>query len=259
VLNSPFPRYLQAHSPVHFLSFVSVRRYCAQLPARAPVIVRNRLVVEEKPVGCGRCTGLLANCALHAAAISGGLAIVWLVEQLRAGSAKTSESRRKLLLCAMIVLGFLCFCNLDRLAPKRPGFICRFHARLSPSFLHSALASVLAPNLPARDSVHPFLDWRLSLFSAPGEAFYTFFRCCFFAAFSGNVIGYFWHWGLVVPLLICLLWITWSSPGADMSLHEFVGRAALIYMVGVQIIWSAYALNFDHYSAYSPNLTTAQF
>jgi hypothetical protein len=252
-----FPPLSQAHSPVHFLSFVSVRRYCAQLPARAPVIVRIASWWKKSPLVVAVALGLLANCALHAAAISGGLAIVWLVEQLRAGSAKTSESRRKLLLCAMIVLGFYAFAIWTAWPPNDLVYLS-FSRAAKPSFLHSALASVLAPICQPVILSIPFWIAIVFVFGARRSLLYLL-PVLFFAAFSGNVIGYFWHWGLVVPLLICLLWITWSSPGADMSLHEFVGRAALIYMVGVQIIWSAYALNFDHYSAYSPNLTTAQF
>jgi hypothetical protein len=30
-------------------------------------------------------------------------------------------------------------------------------------------------------------------------------------------------------------------------------------MAGVQILWSAYAIDFDHYNAYSPDLAAAQF
>jgi hypothetical protein len=257
VLNSPFPRYLKLTLP---FTFFLLFQYA--VIARSYLLVPLLLFViaswwKKSPLVVAVALGLLANCALHAAAISGGLAIVWLVEQLRAGSAKTSESRRKLLLCAMIVLGFYAFAIWTAWPPNDLVYLS-FSRAAKPSFLHSALASVLAPICQPVILSIPFWIAIVFVFGARRSLLYLL-PVLFFAAFSGNVIGYFWHWGLVVPLLICLLWITWSSPGADMSLHEFVGRAALIYMVGVQIIWSAYALNFDHYSAYSPNLTTAQF
>jgi hypothetical protein len=81
----------------------------------------------------------------------------------------------------------------------------------------------------------------------------------FFAGFSGAVFCSFWHWGLLVPLLICLLWITWPSQGFNAPPAETVGRAALVLMIGTQLLWSAYAINFDHYNAYSPNRAAAQF
>jgi hypothetical protein len=38
-----------------------------------------------------------------------------------------------------------------------------------------------------------------------------------------------------------------------------MGRIALVAIAGVQILWSAYAIEFDHCHAYSPDLATAEF
>ncbi len=81
----------------------------------------------------------------------------------------------------------------------------------------------------------------------------------FFAAFSGAVHFEWWHIGLLTPLLVCLFWITWPAPGEKTSLQESVGRIALVFIATVQILWSAYALKFDHYNAYSPDFAAAQY
>jgi hypothetical protein len=38
-----------------------------------------------------------------------------------------------------------------------------------------------------------------------------------------------------------------------------IGRFAMILMVGTQILWSAYALTYDHLHAYSPDLAASKF
>jgi hypothetical protein len=80
-----------------------------------------------------------------------------------------------------------------------------------------------------------------------------------FAAFSGAVSVAWWHAGLVVPLLICLLWISWQAPGAVNREIEIAGRIALAIMIATQILWSGYALFYDHYYAYSPDAAAAEF
>jgi hypothetical protein len=80
-----------------------------------------------------------------------------------------------------------------------------------------------------------------------------------FACFSGAVYVSFWHVGLLVPLVICLLWITWPSHGFNVSRYEAIGCAALVLIIGTQILWSAYALVYDHSHPYSPDLAAAKF
>jgi hypothetical protein len=80
-----------------------------------------------------------------------------------------------------------------------------------------------------------------------------------FACFSGAVYANFWHVGLLTPLVLCLFWITWPAPGGSLSRQERVARAALIFMAATQILWSGYAIAYDHGHAYSPDLATAQF
>jgi hypothetical protein len=80
-----------------------------------------------------------------------------------------------------------------------------------------------------------------------------------FACFSGAIYANFWHVGLLTPLVICLLWISWPPAGRRVSGYERIGRAALLLMTATQILWSSYAIAYDHGHAYSPDLAAAQF
>jgi len=252
-----FPPLSQAHSPVHFLSFVSVRRYCAQLPARAPVIVRIASWWKKSPLVVAVALGLLANCALHAAAISGGLAIVYFVEQLREGGAKDPARRRRLLLFAAIIFTSYAFALWTAWPPADLKFLPMARAS-RPSFFISALAAILVPICQPLILAFPIWIAMVLVFSFRRRFLYLL-PVLFFAVFSGVVPSSFWHWGLIVPVLICMLWITWPAAGTDLSAYEVAGRAALVYMVGSQILWAAGAIDFDHYNAYSPDLAAAQF
>jgi hypothetical protein len=257
VLNSPFPRYLKLALP---FTFFLLFQYA--VVARSYVLVPLMLFTiaswwKKRPLVVAVLLGLLANCAIHAAVISGGLAIVWLVEQLRAGSAKDPTRRRKLLLCASIILSFYAFALWTAWPPSDLTYITIVRG-YTPPFLLSTLVPLVMPICQPLILSIPFWIAIILVFSARRSSFYLL-PVLFFTVFSGVICGGFWHWGLIVPLLICLLWITWPSPGSCVSWYEIAGRAALIYMVGVQILWSAYAIHFDHYNAYSPDLAAAQF
>jgi len=257
VLNSPFPRYLKLVLPFTFFLL-----YQYAVVARSYVLVPLMLFMiaswwKKRPFVVAVVLGLLANCAIHAAVISGGLAIVWLVEQLRAGSAKAPARRRELLLCALIILSFYAFALWTAWPPSDLLYISIVREH-TPPFLISILVPLIMPICQPQILSIPFWIAIFLIFRARRSVFYLL-PVLMFAVFSGVFRGSFWHWGLIVPMLICLLWITWPSPGPRASWYEIAGRAAIIYMVGVQILWSAYAIDFDHYNAYSPDLATAQF
>src|ERR1039458_874046 len=257
VLNSPFPRYLKLALP---FTFFLLFQYA--VVARSYVLVPLMLFTiaswwKKRPLVVAVLLGLLANCAIHAAVISGGLAIVWRVEQVRAGSAKDPPGRRKLLLCASIIISFYAFALWTAWPPSDLTYITIVRG-YTPPFLLSTLVPLVMPICQPLILSIPFWIAIILVFSARRSSFYLL-PVLFFTVFSGVICGGFWHWGLIVPLLICLLWITWPSPGSCVSWYEIAGRAELIYMVGVQILWSAYAIHFDHYNAYSPDLAAAQF
>ena len=255
---SPLPRYLRLTLPFTFFllfQYAVVARGYVLVP---PMLFAIAYCWKKSPLVVSIFLGLLANCALHAAVISGGLAIVWLVEQLRVRDGEARIRRWKLALCATIVLAFYGFALWTAWPPRDLAGHIAFDRSLRESFVDSSFAALLLPTCQPAILSFPFWIAVVPLFKARRGLLYLL-PVLFFAVFSGAVYCVFWHFGLVVPLLICLLWITWPSQRSGLPPAEIVGRAALIYLTGVQILWSAYAIGFDHYNAYSPNLATAQF
>jgi hypothetical protein len=109
VLKSPFPRYLKLSLP-----FTSFLLFQYAVVARSYVLVPCLLFMialrwKRSPVVVALLLGLLANVALHAAVISGGLAIVYAIERIRRGDFKDSSQRSRLLYSAAILLCFYAF------------------------------------------------------------------------------------------------------------------------------------------------------
>jgi hypothetical protein len=80
-----------------------------------------------------------------------------------------------------------------------------------------------------------------------------------FAVFCGAVIFNWWHVGLLSPLLISIMWMNWSTPGSKPYEFETAGRVALTVMIVSQILWSGFAIYYDHYYAYAPDRAAAEF
>ena len=250
ILKAPFPPF----------TFFLLYQYA--VVARSYVLVPLALFViacwwKKRPLVVAITLGLLANLSLHAAVISGGLAIVYLVEELSAENAKKTERRRTLRLCAGIILGFYAFAIWTAWPPRDVSYLSNARGNMLP-FPFSALRALLSPI---------FQTWILAVFFWVAIAVMFCVRrkwlyllpVLMLAVFCGLIPGNFWHYGLVVPLVFCLVWITWPVPGSSVPRSEMTGRSALICMVCVQIIWSGCALYFDHYYAYSPDAAAAQF
>jgi len=257
VLNAPFPRYLKLSLPFTFFLL-----YQYAVVARSYVLVPLALFViacwwKKRPLVVAIALGLLANCSLHAAVISGGLAIVYLVEQISDGRAKDPARRRELLLCATIVLGFYAFALWTAWPPADISYLSNARGNMRP-FLISTLRALFLPIFQTWIFAVFFWVAVTVMFCARRRWFYLL-PVLMFAVFCGVVPGNFWHFGLLVPLLVSLLWITWPPPRSGNSRSEMVGRAAVICMVCVQIVWSGCALYFDHYYAYSPDAAAAQY
>jgi hypothetical protein len=256
VLKSPFPRYLKLTLPfTYFLIFqyaVVARGYVLgplMLFLVALLWTRNSLWIVVL-------LGLLANLSLHAAVISGGLAIVYFFEEVRGTDAKSSNRQRQLLLCALILLCFYAFAIWTSW-PPRDLLISTFRKPSRP-FISFAVASLVGGICQPWLLSFPF--WiAIALWLRSRRSLFYLLPVLFFAIFSGIVYVAFHHMGLLVPLVLCVLWITWPEPRCGFSWYEMIGRAALMFMVGTQILWSGYAITYDHLHAYSPGLATAQF
>ena len=257
IFRSPFPRYLRFTLPfTYFLLF------------QYAVIARNYVLVppllflvawwwRRRPVLIALLLGLLANVALHAAVLSGGLAIVYCIEQACDGALKKAGLRRELLWSAVILLCFYGFAIWTAWPPY--DLLNQFsQARgQSRAFLQWALISLTWGMCEPWVLSIPF--WiAIALCLKARRGLIYLLPVLLFSIFSGAVNVWFWHAGLLVPFVICILWITWPTSNG-VTRYEIAGRAATVFLAGVQILWSAYAIAYDHSHAYSPDLAAARF
>jgi hypothetical protein len=256
VFASPLPRILKLSLP-----FTSFLLFQYAVVARNYVLVPILLFTvaycwKKNPLLVALLLGLLANTALHAAVISAGLALVYAIEYLRKGSGR----RRKLLLFALIVAVFYTFAIWTAWPPHDLA-LSRVRGA-TPTPVAHALASLVWGICEPWGLSIPFWFVIAGWFAARRKFLYLL-PVLFFAIFSGEVYANWWHVGLLVPLLISLLWITWpdprvgASPGASRA--ETFGQFAMILMIATQLLWSGYALFYDHYHPYSGDPAAAAF
>jgi hypothetical protein len=256
LFRSPFPRYLKLTLPFTYF-FLFQYAVVARNYVLAPLLLFLAAMAWRKsPVALALALGLLANASLHAAVISGGLAVVYAVEQFRGGEGKSFEARRKFLLCALLLLAFYAFAIWTAWPPR--DLILSSVRGQSSIYLLRAAYSLLWPTCQPWIVSIPFWTAMALWFHARHKLYYLL-PVVLFAAFSGEVSVTWWHAGLVVPLLVCLLWITWRAPGTATRELEVAGRVALAVLIATQILWTGYALFYDHYHAYSPDRAAAEF
>jgi hypothetical protein len=256
LFRSPFPRYLKLSLPfTYFLLFqyaIVARNYVL-----APLLLFLAAIAWRKnPFTLAVVLGLLANVSLHAAMISGGLAIIYAIEQVWNRQSKPFEGRRKFLLCGFLLFAFYAFAIWTAWPPRD---LILSSVRGQPSiYLLRAIYSLVLPMCQPWIVSIPF--WTaIALWFHARRKLYCLLPVMLFAAFSGAVSVAWWHAGLLIPLLICLLWITWRTPETGNRELEVAGRIALVVMVVTQLLWSGYVLFYDHYYAYSPDRAAAKF
>jgi hypothetical protein len=254
IFRSPFPRYLKLSLP-----FTYFLLYQYAVIARSYVLVPLLLYMialcwRKSPVVLALLLGLIANLSLHMAVISGGLAIVYCIEQLRTADRPRD---RKLVLSAALLLSFYAFA-IWTAWPPHDLLLSRVRGEsrsLSMWAVISLTWGICEPwvlSIPFWTAIALCLRFRRSLF--------YLLPVMLFAIFSGAVQVEFWHAGLLVPLVICLLWVTWPSLNYHkVPQYELIGRVALVALAGTQILWSGYALAYDHCHADSPDLAASKF
>lgn len=256
IFRSPFPRYLKLSLPfTYFLFFqyaIVARNYVL-----VPLFLFFAAIAWKKsPFWLALALGLLANTSLHAAVISGGLAAVYAIEQFRNRENKYLSHRRKLLVCVLILLLFYGFA-IWTAWPPRDLILSSVRGQSQIYFLRAVFSLVWPTCQPWVVSI-PF--WAAMVFWLHARhKLYFLLPVVLFAAFSGAVSVAWWHAGLVIPLSICLIWVTWQAPETASRELEMAGRIALVIMIATQILWSGYALFYDHYYAYSPDPAAAKF
>lgn len=255
VLCSPFPRLVRLLLPfTYFLLFqyAVVARSYVLVPM---MLFLTSMVWKKNPLVLAILLGLLANLALHAAVISSGLALVYALERFRTPAERPRHTNLRCLFAAALLFAFYAFAlwtawpagdlSLSRVRGEQNQFLTRALISLVWGLCEPWILSV------------PF--WIVTVAVLHGRRKSTYLiPVLLFAVFSGEVYANFWHVGLLVPLIVCLFWITWP----DRSLRgrtERAGVAALIAMIVIQVTWSVYAITWDHSHPYSPDLAAARF
>ena len=258
IFKSPLPRYLRLVLPfTYFLLFqyAVVARSYVLVPCLLFLIA---LCWKRSPILLAVLLGLLANVALHASVISGGLAFAYIVDRARIGSPRVPLYRRQFLIASLILLGLWAFAIWTAWPPSDLAqhlALVRGQSRPILLLAFGSLLRAICPSMPIST-----LFWlAIALCLGFRRSLNYLLPVLLFAAFSGVVHVEWWHMGLLIPLVICLLWITWPVGADEVKVFELVGRGALLGMALVQVSTCIYALNFDHYNAYSPDLAAAQF
>ncbi len=252
---SPFPKYLKALLPfTYFLLFqyVVVARSYVFVP---PLLYLIAWQWKKRPLLVALFLGLLSNVEMHAAVISGGLAAVYCIEQLRSGVAKDPDGRKRLFQFVTIVLALyaIAICTAWP-APDVARWDAASHLK---SYLMIAGQSLL---WGLSDPLWlAFAFWVLCVLCFDGRRSLIYFLpVVFFSAFSVLYLS-IWHAGMLNPLMICLLWITWPTTEPKKLPYERACRVAFATVASVQILWSVNAIVYDHSHAYSGDSGAAEF
>ncbi len=260
LFKSSLPRYLKLTLPfTYFLLFqyaIVARSY-----ALAPLFLFLIAIWWNKsPIKVALALGFLANVSLHTAVLSGGLATVYLIEQIRSRDGAAQRNWRKLLLCALLLIALYGFA-IWTAWPTHDLALSRWVGVETHPI--SATVSAAIISLTWAICQPPFVSvlfWGVIVlwFAARRKLLYLL-PVLYFAIFCGVVRCAWWNAGLLIPFLVCALWITWPTTGSKPYEFDKAARVALAVMIGTQIPWSGYALFYDHYYAFSPDAAAAEF
>jgi hypothetical protein len=262
---SPFPRWLRLPLPFTFyLAFqyaVVARNYVL-----VPVLLFSAMALwRRSPIAVAALLGLLGNVSAHAAAISFGLAILYLIDctsRHRRGVAL--PGKRELWIGTLLLVALYLFAAWTAFPPPDV-FVGTFHvppghpvpspfARYGSNFLQALLLGMWFP---------PYLGilvWPvLAIGIRQRGGFHLLIPVGMFVALSIAVYAKFWHAGLVFLAVVAVLWITWPEKGLAHGPAERWLRYSTGFLVLTQIAGTCYAGVYDHFNDYSGGLKTAQF
>ena len=255
VFCSPFPRYVRLALPFTFFlafQYAVIARSYVLVPT---LLFLTAIVWRRSPVLVALCLGLLGNVSLHALAISGGFALVYVIENWR---SKKSETR----FVAAVLLAFYGLAVWTVL-PRPPDLnfdpwrswseYGRWFQLLLLSFKVIYPLIILVASLSCVLLSIPCWIYVIVRFLRAGLWLYSL-PVLVFIAFSFYYCNY-WHAGLLVPTFIAICWITWprvTSMGRGAGALVIV---AILFQIGCTI----YATRFDISHDYSPGLATARY
>jgi hypothetical protein len=296
VFTSPFPRFLKLLLPfTFFLSF----QYA--VVARSYVLVPLLLFLcayfwpqrLKKPLTIALLLGLLANVAPHAAAISGGLAFVYLIDLWLERNKDGLGVPISRLYSAIVLLLALYGVSIWAAFPSKdasgaglvfmpnpalknaveaqqsnlipPYFRPEPQNKRSVQWLAWKLETRLAGGL-TEGLIHPFwlgcLFWILLTWGLFKTRKLRYLIPAFFLVALCHFYAWFWHSGIMLVYIIAMLWMTWPAEERDfrrMPLYEQLPLLMLLLIAVIQIGWAEFAFAYDYAHDYGSGTTTAAF
>lgn len=259
LFNAPLPRWLKLSVPFSFFfayQYAVVARNYVMLPL---LLFGVAAVWKRKPQYVALLLGLLANVATHAAVIAAGFALAYWIEwrwPRSAGSAGGHEERasaQAVWQAAGIFLVLFAVAVLTAF-PTHDVYVAGFaHDPVMGAF--AALVWALWDPMALSLAGWLLLVWGF----ARRRALPLLIPAVALVAFSAGVYLNFWHAGLMVPVILAGLWISWPRPGVRLNAPEIALRAAVAVLVATQIGWAIHAGWYDHGHDYAPDRRTAQF
>jgi hypothetical protein len=295
VTTSPFPRFIKLLLPFTFylaFQYAIVARSYVWVPLLLFLCAYFWPQRLRRPLEIALCLGLLANVALHAAVISGGLSIVYLIDLwLGRQERDLGVLHVKLYSAAALLLALYGTCIWVAFPAKDAsgaGFVIRPNPVQSQSI--DAQQSQLPPRYsrpePENGSSVKWLAWKIETRLAElteglirpfwlGCVFWVLltwklFRArklhyllpAVFLVVLSHVYAFFWHSGLMLPCVIALLWMTWPAQQLNfrrLPPYEQLPLLMLLLIAVVQISWAEFAFRFDHKHDYGSGAATAAF
>lgn len=260
VFYAPFPRILRLTLPFTFFlayQYAVVARGYVLVPL---LVFAAAAVWRRSPILVALLLGLLANVALHASAISAGLALVYLLERRRENNR---EPRRSLLIAAAILLALYGFA-IWTVWPSHDVYFQEIDEEsVFMKILLFAARGIWSLGLGLIEPIFlavPFWVLVVRHFKHRGQLLYLL-PVVTFAMFSMLYL-FRWHAGLLIPTLIAIFWITLESKPSKTSIprrEQIATNLFLLLTIAVQIAWTVYAVAFDYRNPYSPDLATARY
>ncbi len=283
VTASPFPRFIKLLLPFTFylaFQYAIVARSYVLVPLLIFLCAYFWPKKLERPLTISLCLGLLANVAPHAAAISGGFAIVYLVDLWlsRREPCPRAPAKRMYGAAAMLLVFYGISIWTALPAKDASGAVLVVRPNAAPNKPIEEQDSELPPSNPGAEPANRRsiqwlawkVEWRLSDALTAGliQPFWLgcmfwvlltwkFFRIrklhyllpAFFLVVLSHVYAWFWHAGLMLPCVIALLWMTWprqTSQFRKLPVYEQLPALMLLLIAAVQMSWAEFAFAFDH-------------
>jgi hypothetical protein len=295
VTAAPFPRFIKLLLPFTFylaFQYAIVARSYVLVPLLIFLCAYLWPQRFERPLTIALLLGLLANVAPHAAAISGGFAVVYVIDLwLRRYNCPRAPGSRLYGAAALLLAFYVISIWTAWPAKDASGAVLVVKPNAAQSTPIEAQDSQLPPSYPRAEPVNKRsiqwlawkIEWRLSGALTEGLVHPFWLGCVFWALLTwklfktrklhyllpafflvvlSHVYAWFWHAGLMLPCVIGLLWMTW--PRGEWSfrkfpLYELLLALMLFVMASVQISWAEFAFQFDHAHEYSAAPATAAF